>query len=61
MSSSSVRLAPFNPSAVEAIEIALRLLKPCAEDVVYDLGCGDGRFLVTVAEKTQARFSIIRF
>ena len=32
-----------------AVDAAVRLLRPLPTDVVYDIGCGDGRFLVTCA------------
>ena len=42
------RLAPYNPTSIEAIRIALQLLNLRATDTLYDLGCGDGRLLVEV-------------
>lgn len=39
------KLAPFNPTCLEAQEIALQLLDLTKEDVLFDLGCGDGRLL----------------
>ena len=32
-----------------AVEAAVRLLDPQPDDVMYDIGCGDGLFLVTCA------------
>ncbi|KAF0700226.1 Aste57867_9235 [Aphanomyces stellatus] len=43
-------LAPFNPTGDGAIEAAMDMLRPSKEDVVYDIGCGDARFLVAAAE-----------
>lgn len=40
------KLAPFNPSDPKVVETAIRLLEIQEGDVVYDLGCGDGRFLI---------------
>ena len=40
------KLAPFNPTHVEAVETALDLLQLTQWDKVYDLGCGDARFLI---------------
>jgi precorrin-6B methylase 2 len=37
------KLAPFNPTADDAIALALSLAAVSPGDVVYDLGCGDGR------------------
>jgi hypothetical protein len=42
------KLAPYNPTNTDAIHIAINLLKIQADDYVYDLGCGDARFLVQV-------------
>ena len=39
------KLAPFNPTCVEAQEIALQMLNLRQDDVLFDLGCGDGRLL----------------
>lgn len=43
------KLAPFNPSDPKVVETAIRLLEIQEGDVVYDLGCGDGRFLIAVS------------
>lgn len=42
------KLAPFNPTNIEAIHMALKLLNINSDDVLYDIGCGDGRCLVEV-------------
>lgn len=42
-------LAPFNPTSDEAIEAALDMAHIGPGDVVYDIGCGDGRLLVAAA------------
>lgn len=42
------KLAPYNPTDPKAVEIAIRLLDLKSGDVVYDLGCGDARFLIEV-------------
>jgi hypothetical protein len=42
------KLAPYNPTNYEAIEIALSMQEIVEGDVVYDLGCGDARYLVMV-------------
>ena len=42
----SHKLAPFNPTAAESIAAALDLACVGPEDVVYDIGCGDGRLHV---------------
>mmetsp|Transcript_15262 Transcript_15262/g.20143 ORF Transcript_15262/g.20143 Transcript_15262/m.20143 type:complete len:199 (+) Transcript_15262:44-640(+) len=45
------KLAPFNPSHKEVIDIALHFLEPSPGAIIYDLGCGDGRFLVEAARR----------
>lgn len=46
-----VRLAPFNPSHDEVVAIALGLMSLQPSDVLYDLGCGDGRVLVKACQE----------
>ena len=40
---------------IEVVDKALELLSPKAEDVVFDIGAGDGRFLLRAALNTEAR------
>ena len=40
---------------VEVIDKALELLSPGAEDMVFDIGAGDGRFLIQASLTTEAR------
>lgn len=40
------KLAPFNPTCDDAIKIAFNLCDLKESDIVYDLGCGDGRVLI---------------
>jgi SAM-dependent methyltransferase len=47
----TIRLAPFNPTCTQAQEIALKLLSLSENDVLFDLGCGDGRLLVAAASQ----------
>lgn len=49
MTSEVPKLAPFNPTSATAISVAIQLLQPRAEDVIYDIGCGDGRFMTALA------------
>uniref|UniRef100_A0A7S2ETP9 Methyltransferase domain-containing protein n=1 Tax=Trieres chinensis TaxID=1514140 RepID=A0A7S2ETP9_TRICV len=49
----STRLAPFNPTHADAQEAAIRLLELTEDDVLFDLGCGDGRFLLTAAGRVR--------
>ena len=47
------QLAPFNPTCMHAQGVALGLLSLNEEDVLFDLGCGDGRFLIAAADRTS--------
>lgn len=47
----AVVLAPFNPTPPCAVAQALDLLCVGPGDVLYDLGCGDGRLLVAAARR----------
>jgi ubiquinone/menaquinone biosynthesis C-methylase UbiE len=46
---------PYVPTKQEVVEAMLDLAGVTANDVVYDLGCGDGRIVVTAARKYGAR------
>lgn len=39
----------------EVIDAAIEALEITPNDIVYDIGCGDGRFLVRCSELTRAR------
>lgn len=41
-----IKLAPYNPTNVDACNIALDILSIDENDILYDLGCGDGRLLI---------------
>jgi SAM-dependent methyltransferase len=45
----------FVPTPDEVVEKMLELAKVGKDDVVYDLGCGDGRIVITAAKKYGAR------
>jgi cyclopropane fatty-acyl-phospholipid synthase-like methyltransferase len=45
----------FHPTPDEVVEIMLELAEVKKDDVVYDLGCGDGRIVVMAAKKFGAR------
>ncbi len=47
-----VRYEPSTPTQVEAM---LKLAKVTKKDLVYDLGCGDGRIVIEAARKFGAR------
>lgn len=46
-------IAPFNPSSRQAQDKALSLFSLTHDDVLFDLGCGDGRFLITAAQQVE--------
>jgi len=46
---------PFVPTHHPAVEAMLNLAKVTSSDYVFDLGCGDGRIVVTAASKFKAR------
>jgi len=48
-------LAPFVPTPMVVVEKMLEMAAVSKDDVVYDLGCGDGRIVVTAAKKYGAR------
>jgi len=45
----------FEPTPQELVEAMLEMAGVTKDDVVYDLGCGDGRFVITAAKKFGAR------
>ena len=48
-------LAPFVPTPQDVVDRMLELVNVTADDLVYDLGCGDGRIVITAAERYGAR------
>ncbi len=56
--SSIIQLAPevpYVPTREDVLEEMLRLAQVTKEDVVYDLGCGDGRIVIAAAKQFGAR------
>lgn len=45
----------FVPTAFETVSAMLKLAEVTSKDIVYDLGCGDGRFVVTASQQFGAR------
>lgn len=45
----------YEPTPIEVVHAMLRLASVNAGDVVYDLGCGDGRIVITAARQFGAR------
>lgn len=48
-------LAPFVATPMEVVAKMLEVAEVTSEDIVYDIGCGDGRIVVMAAEKYGAR------
>ena len=48
-------LAPYVPTPQEVVDRMLQLASVSKADVVYDLGCGDGRIPITAAKVYGAR------
>ena len=47
------RLAPFNPTHESSIDVAIHLLQLQPSDVLFDLGCGDGRMIIRAASRVD--------
>jgi precorrin-6B methylase 2 len=45
----------FVPTPEEVVDAMLKVAKVGKNDVVYDLGCGDGRIVIAAAQKLGAR------
>ena len=48
-------LAPFVPTPQTVVERMLEIAAVGRDDIVYDIGCGDGRMVITAAKKHLAR------
>jgi SAM-dependent methyltransferase len=46
---------PYEPSSEEVVKTMIEIAKVDKNDLVYDLGCGDGRIVIAAAQKTGAR------
>src|ERR1700720_4836652 len=46
---------PYVPTTEEAVKAMLKLADVEKTDVVYDLGCGDGRIVIAAAKEFGAR------
>ncbi len=46
---------PYQPSSTEVVQAMLGLARVSAGDVVYDLGCGDGRIVIAAVRDLGAR------
>ena len=45
----------FVPTPSEIVETMLKMATVSKKDMVYDLGCGDGRIVITAAQRYGAR------
>ena len=45
----------FVPTPHEVVEVMLRLVDLKKDDIVYDLGCGDGRIVIAAAKKAGVK------
>jgi hypothetical protein len=50
----AVDLAPFVPTPMPVVEKMLEMAQVSSDDIVYDLGCGDGRIVITAAKQYGA-------
>ena len=46
---------PYVPTPPKVVEAMLKMAQVTSSDIVYDLGCGDGRIVIMAAEKFGAR------
>ncbi len=51
----AVDLAPWVPTPQPVVDRMLELAKVSDKDVLYDIGCGDGRIVITAARRYGAR------
>ena len=51
-------LAPYVPSPQNIVKEMLLLAETNPEDILYDLGCGDGRFLISAVEDFDVKQAI---
>src|SRR3974377_2011162 len=51
----SNKLAPYVPSPQPIVERMLELASVKPGETVFDLGCGDGRVLITAAQRYKAK------
>lgn len=49
------KLAPYVSSPQPIVDRMLQMANPKPTDVVYDLGCGDGRVLITAAQRFNSQ------
>ncbi|MHA2393888.1 MAG: SAM-dependent methyltransferase, partial [Promethearchaeota archaeon] len=50
--------APYVPSKPEVVQKMLEIADVKTDDIVYDLGCGDGRILIKAVEAFKVKKAI---
>ena len=53
-----ISLAPFVPSRIEVVKKMLEMAKTGLNDVVFDLGCGDGRIILSAVRDFGAKKAV---
>ena len=53
--SDAVDLAPYVPTPMNVVEKMLEMAEVDKDDIIYDIGCGDGRIVITAAKEFGAR------
>lgn len=56
----SKKIVPFVPTPQEVVDKMLETAEVKKGDVVYDLGSGDGRIVITAARNTQSGLWVLR-
>lgn len=51
----AVDLAPYVPTPLGVVEAMLEMAEVNSQDVVFDIGCGDGRIVIMAAKRFGAR------
>jgi 16S rRNA A1518/A1519 N6-dimethyltransferase RsmA/KsgA/DIM1 with predicted DNA glycosylase/AP lyase activity len=51
-------LAPFFPSSPDIVRMMLRLASTSKDDIILDLGCGDGRILIMAVKEFGAKKAV---
>ena len=51
----AVDLAPYVPTPMNVVEKMLEIAEVDKDDIIYDIGCGDGRIVITAAKLFGAR------
>lgn len=51
----TARGAPWSPTPMSRVHKMLTMAEAGPDDLVYDLGCGDGRLIVTAARRYGTR------